>query len=81
MAFNGIKKIARKDYQFLDFLVEIYNDLRQKSFPEMAVVVNQNSFETVEKILQNLARIAEEQNKGAIDQIEFFLKQVRALYL
>jgi len=80
MTFSGIKKITRKDYQFLDFLVEIYNDLRQKSFPEMAMVANQNSFETVKKILHNLANIANEQNKNAIYQIESFLKQVRELY-
>lgn len=81
MTFSGIKKIVRKDYRFLDFLAEIYNDLRQKSFPEMAIVVNQNSLETLEEIFQNLANIANEQNRDAISQIEVFLKQVKELYL
>lgn len=81
MAFNGIKKIARKnDDNFLDFLVGIYNELRQNSFRQIELIENNNDFETVEKILENLSIIASEDNKPAIVEIQAFLNQVKHLY-
>jgi len=81
MAFNGIKKIARKkDGKFLEFLVEIYNDLLEKSFPEMDVIKNENSFDTVEKVLQNLSKIASKENKVAIEYIQSYFNNVKELY-
>ncbi|NMC51401.1 GrpB family protein [Candidatus Kuenenbacteria bacterium] len=82
MTFNGIKKIIRKnDNKFLDFLVEIYNDLRQKSFPKIKKVTPKNSTKTLEKILDNLFIISNRENRQAIQQIKLFLNQIKKLYL
>lgn len=81
MAFSGIKKLVRKnDNKFLDFLVEIYNDLQQKSFPEMSIIENKNSFDTVEEILQNLSKITNKENKAVINDIQIFLNNIKILY-
>ncbi|HAO64358.1 TPA: hypothetical protein DCQ44_00045, partial [Candidatus Taylorbacteria bacterium] len=53
MCFVGIKKVIRKDPDFLNFLISEYNDMRARMFPELSVVENDDSFNTIKNILKN----------------------------
>ncbi len=76
MCFVAIKKIVRKDPDFMPFLVSEYVNMKKDLFPQLPAVENVNSLKTLNEMLKNLETVATPEQGMAIGAIRRFSAQV-----
>lgn len=76
--FNSIKKIIRKDEQALDALFQQYEYLKDRYNIDVEPLIEQgHTFTTLEKVIENISKIADEKQNRTLVEISNFIKQVK----
>lgn len=76
--FNGIKKIARKDYEGFANIVTEYGYLSERyDIPVAPLTDTAPSFKTLEQMIANIQQFADEKQRRALDEIGAFMEQVK----
>lgn len=78
MCFNGIKKVAREDKTFVDFLVNEFKKY-EKKIPELSTVPKEASFDMIKKSLVILNNVSNIEQKAAIVEINKFITKIESL--
>lgn len=78
MCFNGIKKVARGDQTFPDFLITEFQKY-EKEIPSLSAIPKELSFDMIKKSLSILNIVSNPHQKTAITEINNFLIKVKSL--
>ena len=77
MCFNGIKKVARGDTSYVDFITREFQKY-EKDIPRAFNLPKELSFDIVRKALEILNNISNQEQKNAIIEINKFLTRVQS---
>ncbi len=79
--FNAIKKIIRKNKNALSTVFREYEYLSERYDIVIPPIANtENAFITLEKIIGNIKKIANEKQKKTLTEIQMFIMQIKKQY-
>lgn len=81
MAFIGVKKVLRRDEEFIRFLSRAYLQFVETYHLGLIAIDYGVSFDTLSRMLQELRKVGDEQQRLAIDEIvDGYLRLLRRTY-
>lgn len=77
--FGGIKSIMRKKENPLQSVFREYDNLKKKYNIDISPITTQDhNFSTLFEVIENISKVSNDKQKGALDEINAFIKEVLA---